>query len=84
LRLRQEQRLAPGEVAEIFMEIYPSSTLFRTGESLELVIAGHEIRPSPPFRKDVSTNRGLHVIHASAEHPSHLFVPVIPSDRTSG
>ncbi|MEE3325722.1 MAG: CocE/NonD family hydrolase [Myxococcota bacterium] len=76
--LRREQRLVPGEVAEVVMEIYPSSTLFRAGESLELTIAGHEIRPSPPFRKDVSDNRGLHVIHASAERPSHLLVPVIP------
>ena len=83
LPLRKEKPLSPGEVAEVAMEIYPSSTLFRAGESLELTIAGHEIRPSPPFRKDVSANRGLHVIHASAEHPSHLLVPVIPIQRAS-
>jgi len=84
LPLRQEQRLAPGEVAEVAMEICPSSTLFRSGESLELTIGGHEIRPSPPFRKDVSDNRGIHVIHTSAEHPSHLLVPVIPAQGASG
>ena len=84
-RASVSQRLASGEVAEVCMEIYPSSTLFRAGESLELLIAGHEIRPSPPFRKDVSCNRGLHVVHTGPKRPSHLQVPVIPaSARTSG
>jgi len=79
LPLQEERKLRPGEVVELAVEIYPSSTLFRAGEVLELILAGHEILPSPPFRKDVSCNRGFHVVHTGGRHPSHLQVPVIPA-----
>ena len=85
LPLQEERKLRPGEVAELAVEIDPSSMLFRAGEVLELILAGHESLPSPPFRKDVSCNRGFHVVHTGGRHPSHLLVPVIPvSSRTSG
>jgi hypothetical protein len=59
--------------------LYPSSTVFAAGESLELIISSDEIIPSPPYRKDVSINRGIHVIHCGGDYDSHLLVPVIPA-----
>ena len=49
----------------------------RVQETLELIVASDEIIPSPPYRKDVSFNRGTHVIHCGGACDSHLLVPVI-------
>lgn len=69
--------LAPGEVVPVDIALYPSSTFFAAGETLELIVASDEIIPSPPYRKDVSFNRGTHVIHCGGACDSHLLVPVI-------
>ncbi|MEW6266225.1 MAG: CocE/NonD family hydrolase [Thermodesulfobacteriota bacterium] len=68
-----------GEVVAVEIELYPSSTFFAAGESLQLIISSDEIIPSPPYRKQVSYNRGLHVIHCGGAHDSHLLIPVIPA-----
>jgi putative CocE/NonD family hydrolase len=72
------QPLAPHQIVPVEIELYPSSTFFAAGESLELIIASSEIIPSPPYIKDVSMNRGIHVIHCGGEYDSHLLVPIIP------
>jgi predicted acyl esterase len=62
------------------IEIWPSSTLFRKGETLHLIIQGNDI-----YRYDLrqcqlhqdSVNVGSHVIHAGGRFDSHLLVPVI-------
>jgi uncharacterized protein len=73
-----EQKLRPKEIVPVDIELYPSSTWFAAGESLELIVASDEIIPSPPYRKDVSCNRGVHVIHAGGQFDSYLLVPVVP------
>lgn len=70
--------LAPGEKVAVEIELYPSSTFFAAGESISLIVASDEIIPSPPYRKSVSCNRGVHVLHFGGEFDSHLLVPVIP------
>ena len=71
--------LEPDEIVPVDIALYPSSTFFAAGESLQLIISSNEIIPSPPYVKDVSTNRGIHVIHCGGDHDSHLLVPVIPA-----
>ena len=75
--LRREQPLSPGDVVQVELELYPSATLFREGECLEFVLAGREIVPSPPFRKDVTPNVGRHVLHGGGERPSSLLLPIL-------
>ena len=79
----QEQRLAAGDIVPVDIEIWPSSTLFRAGETLRLVIMGRDtVQPSvanAPFaRHEQTRNRGLHVIHAGSAYDSYLQIPVIP------
>lgn len=79
----REDRLAEGEVVPVEIEIWPSSTLFRAGETLRLVIKGMDIYrealPNLPFaRHEDLRNRGSHVIHAGGRYDSHLLVPAIP------
>jgi len=74
-----EQKLKAGEIVPVDIELYPSSTFFSAGETLQLIIASNEIIPSPPYRKDVSCNHGKHVLHFGGDYDSHLLVPKIQS-----
>jgi len=74
-----EQKLGPGQVVPVEIAIYPSSTLFAAGESIELIVAADEILPSPPYRKNTTCNRGLHVIHTGGRYDSYLLIPRIPA-----
>ena len=82
LKHQGEQRLKPGEIVPVEIEILPSSTLFRKGETLRLVVQGTDLIQGPPwgwlgYRQ--LANKGFHSIYAGGEYDSHLLVPVIPS-----
>ena len=72
-----EQKLKAGEIVPVDIELYPSSTFFSAGETLQLIIASDEIIPSPPYMKDVSCNYGKHVLHFGEDYDSYLLVPRI-------
>jgi putative CocE/NonD family hydrolase len=86
------EKLEPGQIVPVEIEILPSATLYRKGESLELTVQGSDIvNPvnTPqlergqivtrvPVRHAVTVNRGRHVIHAGGEYDSHLLVPLVP------
>ena len=77
------QKIAPGEIVRLDIEIWPSATSFRSGEMLRLTVQGTDINRYPKdkvpvyFRHDASANRGRHIIHCGGEHESYLLVPVI-------
>jgi uncharacterized protein len=80
----REERLRPGEPVAVEIEIWPSSTLFRAGQQLRLVVQGGDIAdrgvPNAPFaRHEQTRNRGTHIIHTGGRYDSHLLVPVIPA-----
>ena len=77
--LAGKEPLAPGEVVAVDVELYPSSTFFRAGSSIDLIVSPREIVPSPPFQKDLGANRGFHVIHTGGDRTSWLSVPRIPA-----
>lgn len=74
-----EQKLKAGEIVPVDIELYPSSTFFAAGESLQLIIAPDEIISSPPYKKSASCNHGRHVLHFGGNYDSHLMVPQIRS-----
>jgi predicted acyl esterase len=74
-----EQKLKAGDIVPVDIELYPSSTFFLVGESLQLIIATDEIIPSPPCKKLVDCNQGRHVLHFGGRYNSFLMVPKIPS-----
>ena len=79
---QREQRLKPGQVVPVDIEIWPSGTRFLAGEQLRLVVQGNDIQQYPPgvvaMGHSVTRNRGTHVIHTGGRYDSHLLVPVIP------
>jgi uncharacterized protein len=78
---RRELPLAAGQIVPLEIEILPSGTLFRPGETLRLVIQGRDVyrypRPLIQALHEDSVNRGPHVIHAGGEYDSHLLVPTL-------
>jgi putative CocE/NonD family hydrolase len=81
---RREELLTPGEPVAVEIEIWPSSTLFRQGERLRVLVKGSDIYPYPdrapglPLALHEDTrNKGEHVILTGARYDSHLLVPVI-------
>jgi predicted acyl esterase len=85
----REQPLAPGERVPVEIEIWPSSTLFRAGERLRLVVQGQDLMreglPNAPFARHENTrNEGMHVIHTGGAFDSCLIVPVVRSPQSPG
>jgi len=72
-----EQKLKAGEIVQVDIALYPSSTFFAAGEIVQLIVAPREIISSPPYIKDASYNRGTHVLHFGGEYDSHLLVPKV-------
>ena len=79
LKGTSENKLKAGEIVPVDIELYPSSAFFSAGETLQLIISGSEIIPSPPYKKDASFNHGKHVLHFGGKYDSYLLVPKIPS-----
>jgi predicted acyl esterase len=94
LKHERLQKLKPGEIVPVEIEILPSGTLFRAGETLVLLIQGSEILlidntvwpinqgqslPRVRCMHSETVNEGRHVIHAGGKYDSHLLVPVIPA-----
>ncbi len=85
-RHEREQRLKPGEVVPVDIELWPFSTLFRAGESLRVLVKGMDIYrdalPNLPFaRHEDLRNKGRHAIHTGGRYDSCLLAPVIPRAR---
>jgi putative CocE/NonD family hydrolase len=78
----QELHLQPGERVPVDIEIWASSTLLRGGESLRVVVQGHDsfkLTPKGPMLgHDNLRNAGTHLLHTGGDFDAHLLVPVIP------
>lgn len=77
---RVREPLVPGKATALDIEIWPSCTLFRRGETLEVTIGANDLSlfntgaPEPEHRPD---NRGRYRILGGGEHDSHLLLPWI-------
>lgn len=69
------EKVQPGEVVPVDIEILPSSTVFEAGESLRLLISGRDIFEHARFGHDDTVNKGRHEIHAGGDRASYLLAP---------
>ena len=81
-RKEDSKPLTPHEAVEVDVNIQPSATLFRKGESLVLVVQGKDFGEYGPMsqiaRAGTGVNQpGAHTIHLS---DSWLEVPIIPKE----
>lgn len=75
------QKIAKNEIVPVEIEILPSSTIFRKGEFLQVVIQGKDICSLPSLGHNYSVNRGTHSIYTGGKYDSHLLIPIIPNEE---
>jgi len=85
---RREQKLSPGEIVPVEIEIWPHSRIWHKGESIRIEIAGRFIQTEwfEDTKLIFKTNNGsgTHVIHTGGKYDSFLQIPVIPPKYVSG
>lgn len=71
------EKLKPGEIAEIEIDLFPIGMVFYPGEQLRLIISAKNdlgaIMPGTPAY--VPENKGKHLIYTGGVHPSYLQLP---------
>jgi predicted acyl esterase len=75
----RDEKLAPGEIAEVDIEILPSGTRFRPGDTLRLIVKGRDIYDHPKpmlyMRHEDTVNLGTHRIHTGGDRASYILIP---------
>lgn len=83
-----EERMKPGEIFPVDIEMYPHSRVWHKGEYISIQLAGKFIKTK--WFHDVAMNHetdngeGKHVIHTGGKYDSYLQIPAIPPKYTSG
>ncbi len=81
-----EQKVNPNEIVPVEIELLPSGTLFKKGESLVVVVKGNEVikdnsTPLPNmktrYEHEDTVNKGRHLVYTGDNYDSHLIIPVI-------
>lgn len=77
-RFDRVEKLAPGEVALLDIDMFPVGLILYPGEQLRLIVMGYNIVGGPmPMVENVPTcNSGRHIIHTGGEYASYLQIPV--------
>lgn len=72
------EKLVPGEIVPIEIQIWPLAMRWRKDEQLQLVIGGYKLSGTefPGLEPPDTINRGRHVIHCGGPYDSHLLLPV--------
>ena len=82
---KREQKLKPGEIVPVDIEIWPHSRIWHKGEQLRVRVSPGYIRLDwwETFIWDTN-NKGKHIIHSGGKYDSYLQVPVIPPKYIAG
>ncbi|WP_373987287.1 CocE/NonD family hydrolase [Duganella sp. BuS-21] len=72
------EKLAPGQVVDIEIDLLPIGWSFQAGEQLRFVISARNLVGTimPGIREYVGANSGQHVIHTGGAHASYLQLPI--------
>ena len=74
------------EVIPVDIEIWPSGTRFAAGQTLRLIVQGHDVNSYGEGlfaqRHQATVNVGQHHLHTGGQYDAHLLVPVIPNVAT--
>ena len=72
--------LAPGEIVQVQVEIWPTSMVFRKGHRIQLDIQPRDGAGSQSYMHyHADYNTGTNTIHAGGDRESYLLLPVIPA-----
>ena len=75
------QKVKPGEIVPVEIEIWPTSVVCEPGERLVLEVAAHDEPRTAPFLHDDPRDRVYAreiTLHTGGRYDSHVLLPVIP------
>jgi putative CocE/NonD family hydrolase len=73
------QSVASGDLAEIQVEVFPTSAVIAKGHRLRIAVGASDFPHGlPPLPDLVQSVAGLLSIHSDAAHPSKVVLPVVP------
>ena len=76
---RKDEKLRPGEIVPVDIEIWPTSWIWHEGQKLRVIVSGHYVREDWWLPVDYKIdNKGEHIIHTGGKFDSYLQIPVIP------
>ena len=85
--LEHAELMKPGEIYEFTITLFPTSNLFKSGHRIRLDIASSnwprfDVNPNTgePIGFSSHTVVAKNTVYHSKEHPSHVILPVIPSE----
>lgn len=80
-----EEKLEPGEIVPVDIEIVPTSRIWHKGQSIRVQVAGRYIREGwfEPLTWETD-NVGNHIIYSGGQYDSYLQIPVIPPKYQDG
>ncbi|GAA1964188.1 CocE/NonD family hydrolase [Microbacterium deminutum] len=73
------EKLSPGEIVELDIELLPIGLAFHPGEQLRFVVSSRNLLGTmmPGIQEYVGANKGQHVIHTGGQHASYLQLPLL-------
>jgi uncharacterized protein len=80
------EKLRPGQVADVEIEISPVGLAFRAGQQLRFIVSAQDLfgPMMPGTREYVPRNSGRHIIHTGGSRASYLQLPVQGPTSASG
>ncbi len=72
------EKLEPGQIVDLEIDLLPIGLAFYPGEQLRLVISAHNLVGAhmPATRDYMPRNSGQHIVHTGGAHASYLQLPV--------
>ncbi len=72
------EKLSPGEIVDVEIDLLPLGLTFHPGEQLRFVISSRNLLGTlmPGIREYAGANTGQHVIHTGGQHASYLQLPL--------
>jgi predicted acyl esterase len=73
------EKLAPGEIVNIEIDLLPIGMAFHPGEQLRFIISSRNLSGTlmPGIAEYVGANSGQHVIHTGGKYASYLQLPIL-------
>jgi predicted acyl esterase len=72
------EKLSPGEIVAIEIDLLPIGLAFHPGEQLRFIISGQNLLGPmmPGIREYIPVNSGQHVVHTGGSYASYLQLPI--------
>lgn len=78
LSFQKVEKVQPGEIVKMDIQIWPAGVVYEAGESLQLDVKGSEVlfRETNFVTMRENPNKGNHTIYTSEGYPSRLILPL--------